>query len=237
MLTEAEKSVRELVLEKPAAARVFEKLGIDYCCGGNQSLVDACITAEVRMEKVIAALAKAEPVPAERDWRGAPLSKLTQYIVDQHHSFTRDEIERLVPLISKVVSVHGDNHLELLQVQSLFRGIAQELTMHMRKEEQVLFPYIARIEEAGNSKSPLPPAMFGTVQNPVRMMMEHESSGQALRKMREVTNGFIAPPDGCVSYQTLYRALEAFEKDLHNHIHLENNILFPRSVDLENAER
>jgi regulator of cell morphogenesis and NO signaling len=114
--------------------------------------------------------------------------------------------------------------------------MAQELTMHMGKEEQVLFPYIAKIDEAVNSKRPLPAAMFGTVQNPVRMMMmEHESSGQALCKMREVTNGYVPPPDGCVTYETLYRALEAFEKDLHNHIHLENNILFPRSVDLEKA--
>jgi regulator of cell morphogenesis and NO signaling len=238
MLTEGEKSVRELVLEKPTAARVFEKFGIDYCCGGNKSLIDACVEAKVKVEEVIAALAKPESVPTERDWRGAPLSELAQYIVDKHHSFTRDEIKRLVPLISKVVSMHGNNHPELLQVESRFQEMAQELTMHMGKEEQVLFPYIAKIEEAVNSKRPLPRAMFGTVQNPVRMMMmEHESSGQALHKMREATNGYVPPPDGCVTYETLYRALEAFEKDLHNHIHLENNILFPRSVDLEKAAR
>jgi regulator of cell morphogenesis and NO signaling len=236
MLTEVEKSVRELVLEKPTAARVFEEFGIDYCCGGNKSLVDACVAAKVKVEEVTATLAKPEPLPTERDWRSAPLSELAQYIVNKHHSFTRDEIKRVVPLISKVVSVHGNNHPELLQVQSLFQEMAQELTMHMGKEEQVLFPYIAKIDEAVNSKRPLPAAMFGTVQNPVRMMMmEHESSGQALRKMREITNGYIPPPDGCVTYETLYHALEAFEKDLHNHIHLENNILFPRSVALEKA--
>lgn len=183
-----------------------------------------------------AALEKPEPAPADRDWRGAPLSELVRYIVDKHHSFTREEINRLAPLISKVISVHGKNHPELLQVQSLFQDLAKELTVHMMKEEQILFPYIQEMEEAVNRKRSLPPAMFGTVQNPVRMMMmEHDSSGQTLHRIREATNGYVAPPDGCVTYQTLYRALEAFEKDLHSHIHLENNILFPRSVDLENA--
>jgi regulator of cell morphogenesis and NO signaling len=232
------KTVRELVLEKPAAARIFEKLGIDYCCGGEKSLIDACAEAKVNVEDVFTALAKPESVSADRDWRDAPLSELAQYIVDKHHSFTRDEIKRLVPLISKVVSVHGKNHPELLQVQSLFWDLAQELTMHMGKEEQVLFPYIAKMDQAVQSNGPLPRAMYGTVQNPVQMMVaEHDSSGRVLHKMREVTNGYVPPPDGCVTYQTLYCALEAFEKDLHNHIHLENNILFPRSVDLEMTAR
>jgi regulator of cell morphogenesis and NO signaling len=156
--------------------------------------------------------------------------------VDKHHSFTRDEIKRLVLLVSKVVSVHGRNHPELLQVQSLFRDLSEELTTHMTKEEQLLFPYIAEMEQAISSKRSLPPAIFGTVQNPVRMMMlEHDSSGQMLHKVRELTNGYVPPPDACVTYQTLYRALEAFERDLHEHIHLENNILFPRSVDFETA--
>ena len=132
--------------------------------------------------------------------------------------------------------MHGKNHLELLQVQSLFRDLSQELTMHMMKEEQLLFPYITEIEEAVSRRRSLLPAMFGTVQNPVRMMtLEHDSSGQMLHKIGEFTNGYISPPDACVTYQTLYRALEVFERDLHEHIHLENNILFSRSVDLEAA--
>jgi regulator of cell morphogenesis and NO signaling len=228
------RTVRDLVLETPAAARIFEKLGIDYCCGGEKSLTDACAEARVKVEEVAAALASPQPVTTDRDWRDASLSELAQYIVARHHSFTREEIERLLPVISKVISVHGTNHPELLEVQSLFRELAQELMMHMTKEERVLFPYIAEMEEAVNSKRPLPRPMFGTVQNPVRMMMaEHDSSGSVLHRMREITNGYVPPPDGCVTYQTLYRALEDFEKDLHTHIHLENNILFPRSVDLE----
>ncbi len=234
MPAETGKTVREVVLENPAAARVFEKVGIDYCCGGNELLTEACHAANVRVEEVIAALGRTESVPVERDWPSAPLSELAQYIVDKHHAWTREEIKRLVPLISKVVSVHGKNHPELMQVQSIFRDLSQEMTMHMMKEEQILFPYLAEMEAAVSRKRPLPPAMFGTVQNPVRMtMMEHDSSGEALHRMREITNGYALPPDACVSYQTLYQALEAFEADLHRHIHLENNILFPRSVKME----
>jgi len=230
------RTVRELVLETPAAALIFENLGIDYCCGGEKSLLDACAEARVKVEEVVAALASPQSVNTDRDWRKASLGELARYIVDRHHSFTREELERLLPLISKVVSVHGRNHPELLQLQSLFGDLAEELTKHMMKEEKILFPYIVEMEQAVHNKRPLPRPMFGTVQNPVRMMAaEHDSSGSVLHKMRELTNGYVPPPDGCATYQILYRALEAFEKDLHTHIHLENNILFPRSVDLEVA--
>ena len=237
MTTQIErKTVRELVLEMPLAARIFEDLGIDYCCGGEKALIEACAQAKVKIGDVISALAKAQSMPADRDWRNARLSELAQHIVDRHHSFTREEIERLVPLISKVVSAHGTNHPELLQLQSLFRDLAQELTAHMAKEEHVLFPYIAEMERAANNKRPLPRATFGTVQNPVRMMvLEHDSSGGILHELRRLANGYVPPSDSCAAYQALYRALEAFEKDLHNHIHLENNILFPRCLDLEMA--
>jgi regulator of cell morphogenesis and NO signaling len=236
MLTETGKTVREMVLENPAAARVFERLGIDYCCGGNKSLAEACKSANLQAEQVIAALEKTESVPADRDWQSASLAELADYIVAKHHAFTREEIKRLVPLLAKVVGVHGKNHPELLRVQELFGDLAQEMAAHMMKEEQILFPYIAEMEAAVNSKRPLPPAMFGTVQNPVRMMMtEHDSAGKALHEMREITNGFAPPADACVSYQTLYKAIAGFEADLHQHIHLENNILFPRAVKFEDA--
>jgi len=228
------KTVRELVTTNPAAARVFEKFGIDYCCGGNKSLTEACLEAKVRAEDVAAALEKPESKPDERDWQKESLAELADHIVSKHHAFTREEIRRLEPLILKVVSVHGQNHEELQKIEWLFQGLAQEMTMHMMKEEHMLFPYIKDLEEAANHHLQLSPPMFGTVQNPVRMMMaEHDSSGQVLLKMREITNGYVTPNDACVSYQTLYRALEAFEKDMRRHIHLENNILFPRAVQLE----
>lgn len=229
-----EATVREFVLERPAAARVFEALGIDYCCGGNQTLAQACRTANRSPEEVSAALDKVDSLPCEKDWRNTPLAELAQYIVDRHHSFTRTELARITSLISKVVSAHGQNHPELARVQSLFAGLHEELTMHMMKEERVLFSYIIEMEEAARFHRRPPTPMFGTVQNPVAaMIMEHEAAGQALEKIREITNGYAAPPDGCASYQTLFQALPAFSADLHQHIHLENNILFPRSVELE----
>src|SRR5262249_1532703 len=146
----------------------------------------------------------------------------------------RQEIARLTPLMEKVCGKHGGNHPELLHIQAFFRGLAQELTSHMMKEEMVLFPYVARMEEAVIEGDPLLPAPFGTVANPVAMMEhEHDAAGDALRAMRSATNGYVAPEGACVSYQTLYRGLEEFEADLHQHIHLENNILFPRALAME----
>jgi regulator of cell morphogenesis and NO signaling len=236
MSVETCKTVRELVLANPAAARIFEQFGIDYCCGGNKSLVEACAKASVQVEQVISAIEKPQPIPDARDWQIAPLMELTRYIVEKHHSFTREELKRLKSLLAKVVSAHGIRHPELTRVQSVFRDLDQELTMHMMKEEEILFPYIEKMEAAINTKRSLPPCMFGTVQNPVRMMMmEHDTAGDALREMRAITNSYAVPADGCVSYQELYRALLAFEADLHQHIHLENNILFPRSIQMEGA--
>ena len=233
---ETSKTVRELVLANPAAARTLEQFGIDYCCGGNKSLVEACANARVPIEQVVTALEVPRPIPDARDWGNAPLAQLTQHIVEKHHAFTREELKRLTSLLAKVVTAHATNHPELARVQFLFRGLDQELTMHMMKEEEFLFPYIEEMEAAVNAKRSLPSCMFGTVQNPVRMMMmEHDSAGDALREMRAITNSYTVPAEACMSYQELYRALPAFEADMHEHIHLENNILFPRSIQMEEA--
>ena len=234
----AEKTVRELALENPSATRVFEKLGIDYCCGGKQSLEQACHTANLPIEQVLDSLEAAELAAhsaiKDRDWQREPLGDLVTHITSTHHKYTREELARLGLLFDKVCSVHGKNHPELLNVQGSFRGLAQELTMHMMKEEMVLFPYIVRMEEAVIQNEPVLPPPFGSVENPVSMMMdEHDSAGDALRAMREASSGYAPPPDACVSYQTLYKALAEFEADLHQHIHLENNILFPRAIAME----
>lgn len=240
MSVTTEKTVRELALENPAATRVFEKLGIDYCCGGGQPLEQACRAAKVPIEQVLDALEMAEQAARAaqkvHDWQREALADLVAHINSTHHKYTREEIARLGPLFDKVCSVHGKNHPELLQVRVNFRGLAQELTMHMMKEEMVLFPYIVRMEEAVIQDEPVLPPPFGSVQNPVTMMeQEHESAGHALRAMREASSGYTAPPEACVSYQTLYKALADFEADLHQHIHLENNILFPRAIAMEQA--
>ena len=233
----AEKTVRELALESSSATRVFEKLGIDYCCGGGASLEEACGAKNLRLEEVQNALDAAANECAsgkDRDWRREPLSELIAHINATHHQYVRTEIARMGPLLEKVCGVHGKNHPELLHVQAVFRGLAQELTTHMMKEEMVLFPYIVRMEEAVIQGEPVLPPPFGTVANPVRMMEhEHDNAGEALRAMRSASNGYAAPEGACASYQALYRALAEFEADLHQHIHLENNILFPRALARE----
>ncbi len=244
MSISATRTVRELAVELPGATRVFEKLGIDYCCGGAAPLGDACNAAKVPLDDVVAALERAatetrgrtgtEPASAVTDWKTEPLARLTAHIVNTHHAFTRSELRRLEQLLAKVCKVHGQNHPELAEINRTFQGLHQELTMHMMKEEHILFPYIEQLEEAVSRKRPAPVSPFGTVQNPIRMMMmEHDSAGDALKRMRELSSNFTAPADACISYQTLYQAFLGFEADLHQHIHLENNILFPRAVEME----
>ena len=238
MSVTTEKTLRELVLETPAATRVLEKLGIDYCCGGNQSLEQACRAANLRIDQVLDSLEAAElatkPEGKDRDWQQEALADLVAHITSTHHKYTRSEIARLAPLLEKVRSVHGQNHPELQSIQTSFLGLADELTMHMMKEEMMLFPYIVRMEESVIERQPILPPPFGTVQNPVSMMMhEHDSAGDTLRAMRKASGGYAAPADACVSYQTLYRTLAEFEADLHQHIHLENNVLFPRAIAME----
>ena len=191
----AEKTVRELALENPAATRVFEKLGIDYCCGGNKSLEEACRAANLSMDEVIDSLEMAEQsaraVQKDRNWQTEPLADLVAHIKNTHHKYTREEMARLGPLFDKVCSVHGKNHPELQQVRASFQGLVQELTTHMMKEERVLFPYIVRMEESVIQKEPVLPPPFGSVQNPVSMMEhEHDSAGNALRAMREASGGY-----------------------------------------------
>ena len=232
----AARPVRDFVLDKPASARVFESFGIDYCCGGAQTLAEACQAVNRPIDEVTAALEKCDAAPPETDWGNASLAELAQHIVDTHHAFTRAEITRIASLIAKVVAAHGQSHPELSRVQMTFAGLAEELREHMGKEEGMLFPYIGQMEEAARIKRHPPEPMFGTVQNPVAVMiMEHEASGQALEKIRDVTKDYAVPSDACTSYQALYQALPAFAADLHQHIHLENNILFPRAIELENS--
>ena len=236
----AEKTVRELAVENPGATRVFERLGIDYCCGGNQTIEQACRGRNLSVDEVRdslqAAQSSAQADREDRNWQAQPLGDLVSHITNTHHKYTREEIARLGPLFAKVCSVHGANHPELLRLRDIFTALSQELTTHLMKEEMVLFPYIIRMEEAVIEKAPILPPPFGTVQNPVSMMEhEHDSAGNALRSLREISQGYTAPPDACISYQTLYKALADLEADLHQHIHLENNILFPRAIEMEEA--
>lgn len=231
-------TVRELAVTRLGATRVFEKLGIDYCCGGNRTLADACVKAKVPVETVADFLVQAELGPHAlselEDWQTASLTSLIHHIVEKHHTFTKAELPRLVKLINKVCAVHGAQHPELLQLKTIFLSLKEELEPHLLKEEQVLFPYITQLDAAIDQQSPAPHAFFGTVQNPVRMLsLEHDTAGDLLREMREITNDYAVPPEACMSYRALSQALLEFEADLHQHIHLENNLLFPRAITTE----
>jgi len=231
-------TVREIAIQVPEATRLFEKFKIDYCCGGNRPLTEACNLAGVNVDNIIEMLEQTgRSQPQTTVWAGfsdLSLADLVSYIVDTHHVFTRDEMKRLTALTDKVIGAHGVNHPELLHVGELFQRLCADLKPHMFKEEQVLFPYIVAMEKAASQNRPNPFAPFGTVNNPVRMMMrEHDTAGDILRELRALTSDYAAPADACISYRTLYQALENFEKDLHQHIHLENNVLFPKAVKLE----
>jgi len=237
MTMTATKRVGEIVAETPSCAREFEAMGIDYCCGGNRTLSEACTQLNVSVDETLARLQKSasQKTSAEdKNWQAVPLAHLIAHINSTHHVFVRSECPRILALIAKVVGVHGKNHPELLTVQAIFGALSEELQVHLMKEEQILFPYVLRMEESVIASEIAPPAMFGTVLNPIRMMMqEHDDAGNALRSLRSATGNYSVPEDTCVSYQTLYRALEDFEKDLHQHIHLENNLLFPRASAME----
>lgn len=234
-------TVRDVAMELPQSTRLFEKLRIDYCCGGNKPLAEACASAGVDVDSVIEMLAEVTQSNSKDegalDFQTLTPTKLIAHIVETHHVFTRSEMDRLQSLADKVLAAHGVNHPELIHVDGLLAELGAELTPHMMKEEQVLFPYIVAMESATNQHRPVPFAPFGTVNNPIRMMMrEHDAAGEIMRELRKLTSDYKVPADGCISYRTLYEALENFERDLHQHIHLENNILFPKALDLETAK-
>jgi regulator of cell morphogenesis and NO signaling len=239
METVTEKTVREIAIENPSSVTVFESLGIDYCCGGKTPLSDACTRANVDMDRVLELLAAAErdsEPSGTGEWSDKPLGDLIAHIVETHHGFVRRETPRIASLLAKVASRHGPLHPEVNQIEPLFTAIGQELSTHMFKEEQVLFPYVVRMEQAVLSGNSRPEAFFGSVQRPIaNMVAEHDDAGALLVQMRGLSHGYTAPPDACPTFLALYRGLEEFERDLHRHIHLENNILFPRAVEMDRA--
>ena len=232
------KTIRDIALEAPATTRVFEEFKIDYCCGGRRSIEDVCassgIDQQLLMERIETAIINSSSQTDLAHPEDKSLSDLIGYILDKHHVFTTQEIARLTPLMAKVADRHGQLHTELIELKVLFTSLADSLRPHMRKEEVVLFPYILQLESAASAGLSAPPAHFGTVENPVRMLMsEHDTDGDRLRQMRELTNDYTLPEGACPSFTALYAGLEDLERDLHRHIHLENNVLFPTAVELE----
>jgi regulator of cell morphogenesis and NO signaling len=237
-VTDADETLGEMVAKDLRKAQIFKKYGLDFCCGGKKTVKEACAAKGIDVTKVEAELQQSDyisvasrPLPYN-DWS---IDFLADYIVNTHHSYVRKTLPDIMSYAEKVMKVHSSNHPELLKVYEIVNLVQMELTSHMMKEERILFPYIktlvtAEKEGAMESESP-----FGTVQNPVNMMeMEHEVVGEYLDDIRNITNNYLLPADACTTYQLLFQMLNAFEDDLHMHIHLENNILFPKAVAMEN---
>lgn len=232
--------VRDVALELPQSTRLFERFKIDYCCGGDQPLAAACASAGVDVQNILELIEQVKQTPAAGngtpDLHKATVTELIGYILDKHHVFTKDEMARLEPLADKVVGAHGANHSELLALRDLMRQLFEDLRPHMFKEEQILFPFIIALENAREQNRSAPFAPFGNVNNPIQMMlMEHDTAGDLLREMRKLSSDYTVPADACISFRTFYEALDAFEQDLHQHIHLENNLLFPKAIALEES--
>lgn len=233
-------TIGEIVRQYPATVPVFEALGIDYCCGGRKSLEEACAKGNVSLNLVLSDLASALvacPAPDEQHWMTSSLAELSAYIVEKHHAYAKRELPRLATLGAKVQARHGQRHPELDKVRELVDAMDSETCTHMLKEEQVLFPRLKIVEEAAHAGVAPPPAFFGALINPIRhMLSDHDDTGVLLKSLRNVTRDYTLPEGACMSYQALYHGLEAIEKDLHQHIHLENNILFPRALELEKLQ-
>lgn len=233
---EGEETLGSIAANDLRKADVFKKYGLDFCCGGKKTVREACEEKGIDVTQVEKELQQAtteyktRPLPYG-DWA---LDFLADYIVNTHHSYVRQSLPELSAYSKKVKSVHQAEHPELVRLQQLVEEVREEMSSHMVKEEQVLFPYIKQLQAKTNGVAPEQEAVFGTVQTPINMMeMEHELVGKNMEELRSITNEYTLPADGCASYALLYKMLEEFENDLHLHIHLENNILFPKALALE----
>jgi regulator of cell morphogenesis and NO signaling len=235
-MDEGDETLGQIAAKDLKKAQIFKKYGLDFCCGGKKTVQEACAEKGLDVTKVEQELQQADrsvssaPLPYN-DWN---LDFLADFIVNTHHSYVSRTLPDICAYSEKVTRVHSGRHPGLVQVNELVKNINEELFLHMTKEEKILFPYIKELVAAKNSSSVLTPSHFGTVQNPVRMMeAEHETVGKSLAEIRELTGNYTLPEDACSSFSVFYRLMEEFESDLHLHIHLENNILFPKAVQLE----
>ncbi|MEO6802919.1 MAG: iron-sulfur cluster repair di-iron protein [Granulicella sp.] len=220
--------VCEIAVAFPTAIPVLERFSLNYCCSGQHTLAEACAERDQFVGPVLEELGRLhhDSASTETDWQTAPSTQLIDHIVGKHHKFSREQLALISDLAVEVERRHGDRHPEIFQVSTAVASVTSELTHHFFCEENLLFPYVAQLEA---EETPTLPPMFGSVGQPVtRMILDHEHTGNELRLLREITHDYQLPDDACTTYRALYRALEDLEQDLHEHIHLENNILFPR---------
>jgi len=235
MTITADKTVAEIVTENIKTADVFKKHGIDFCCGGGVPLEEICIKNSLNYNLVLKELAAVEKATQHSyNYDKWELPFLIDHIVNIHHHYVKDSILVIYQYANKVAKVHGDHYKEVVEINNLFLEVANELTSHMQKEEQVLFPYIKQLVNAEKEGVQLDIPHFGSVENPIRMMeAEHEMAGDIFKRIAILSNNYTPPKEACNTFKALYSKLQEFEEDLHQHIHLENNILHPKAKVLE----
>jgi regulator of cell morphogenesis and NO signaling len=226
----------ELVTLHPELARELERRHLDYCCHGGATLGEACEAAGLDPAAVVDSLATSANAPSVPAWATFDAAQLADHLVVTHHRYLWDELPRIEALVAKVVTVHGERHPELADVAETFRALRADLEPHLVKEERVLFPMIRELA----STDSLPSFHCGSLSNPISVMLgEHDTAGELLARLRELTGDYTPPVDACASYTALFAALEELERDTHEHVHKENHRLFPMAVELEErlAER
>lgn len=231
-----EKNIGEIVAKDYRTAAVFETFGIDFCCNGRRSIEEACEQKQINASEIYTALEAITKTTDNNinDYKTWPLDVLATHIEKTHHTYVEGKIPVLLQYLDKINRVHGARHPELDEVYNLFSASAGELTMHMKKEELILFPYIKKMVSSKKHSEALSTPGFGSVQNPIQNMMhEHDNEGERFRRIEEITNGYQPPKDACATYKVSFSLLKEFQDDLHLHIHLENNILFPKAALLE----
>ncbi len=229
------KTLSELAVENFRYAEIFEKYGLDFCCNGNVNYSEACKKEgvdEVKLTEELNSLNGTKNTNEKYDeWK---LDFLVDYIINNHHHYIVESVPKINGHLLKVVEEHGDNHPELKEINELFSVASKELQLHMMKEEKILFPYIKQMVQVKEGKAKKEAPYFGTVENPIRMMEEeHDGVGEIFKKIRGLSNNYKVPSDACATYNLTVNELREFEEDLHKHIHLENNILFPKSIIME----
>lgn len=232
------KTIGQIVTDDYRTAQVFRSFKLDFCCGGNKTVEEACKHKDIDPEKVYQSIRELDHNGSaeQHNYSNWSLDFLIDYIINNHHKFSREKLPEIGQYAKKVASVHGDRHPELQEIYYEFTKLHGEIINHLDKEEELLFPYVKRLVEAKEKDEQPEAPDFGKAANPISMMEhEHEQSGAAMKKIREISNDFTPPKDACTTYRLLFENLEAFEKDLHKHVHLENNILFPKAIELEQS--
>ncbi|MBX2990087.1 MAG: iron-sulfur cluster repair di-iron protein [Bacteroidetes bacterium] len=229
-------TIKSIVTRDYRTAAIFEKYSLDFCCKGGVTIKEACSEKHINAELVLAELEQlTKTLPEETlkysEW---PIDKLVDHIVNVHHKYVREMTPVIYAHTQKVAMVHGHNHPEVIEIARHFEAVASDLQQHMMKEEHMLFPYMKAIVEAKRTNGASIASPFGTIQNPIRMMeAEHQAAGDELYKVRTLSSNYVPPEDACTTYRVSFQELQQFERDLHQHVHLENNLLFPKAIALE----